>query len=803
MHQQLQQQQQPQLPHAAAKLPPMFQFRASSSPSSNSSKQQQQPFYAVMPGQSQQQQQRVLKQQQQQQHHLQQQQQHHHQFKQQQQQQQQPLVKSSGPSTARFYNTTFHPHSNQQQQQQHQRPLPIITIQQQPPPVHHLQQQQHSFQPHLKHHAHQKQQQQQQQQQPFKSSLPSPPLSATVVPSSPAIHQLVPMALPSSRVGGGVEVGKGKGGEKKAEMSVLNAARILWRVRFDDHHHPTGEGGHEGREGGVAEDGMEVEEEEEPGQGQGQCLEPEQGRHHTTSTRSLNETNNNSNNKNNNKRNKMNKKTNASSFHSDLTDDEHVPFTSTHHISLSTSVQSSSSSTTATTTTTTTTTVATANTVKKFGLVTPVQTPGGSPVRPSASSSDAAQKFSSGLDRRDSAIDLGFSSSSFSSTSTVERTKQDARRLLGMIVEREEEVVWGGGRGGNNGDVGVLGEESGEGRKRKWDGREDEDVVRVGEDGVVDGDGESEKKKRKKKKKKSKSKSKSDKRGHDDDCEVGMVPVGMDVDVCEDAATIGTSPTVRTDRSLPPKKQHKQQPKPSSTSSSKKDATALSSATFSTTSSSNEDEEEEARALAHIKSTTALAIQRRAVKLPVLPACVDMKAWFGDTRGAPSITWPKGGPMTFEDGTKGLDLLTKEEAVLCRTLRLWPEQYLKIKETVCGATFVRGCFKKKDVRRWFPIDVNKVNKLYDWFLELGWIPGEGDDEWERRREWVRTVEGSGKGDVAKVEGAGGENGEGECVSESVGASVSEEKKGEEEKGGQEKGEVVEGGSAAVAMDVCA
>ncbi|KAJ3189082.1 hypothetical protein HK101_008937 [Irineochytrium annulatum] len=145
---------------------------------------------------------------------------------------------------------------------------------------------------------------------------------------------------------------------------------------------------------------------------------------------------------------------------------------------------------------------------------------------------------------------------------------------------------------------------------------------------------------------------------------------------------------------------------------------------------------------AGMKSTAALALQRKSCKIPTLPAEVDM-GLYRDTSKAQVVQWPKGGPMTFSPDTPMLPLLTREEATLCRTLRLLPEQYLKIKDAVIGGTYTCRPFKKKEVRRWFPIDVNKINKLYDWFLDLGWIPVE-DSEWEARREWLR---GKG-GDVA-------------------------------------------------------
>jgi hypothetical protein len=122
-------------------------------------------------------------------------------------------------------------------------------------------------------------------------------------------------------------------------------------------------------------------------------------------------------------------------------------------------------------------------------------------------------------------------------------------------------------------------------------------------------------------------------------------------------------------------------------------------------------------------------------KKPTLPKEVDMTV-YRDTANAPVLTWPKGGPMSFGSDTPMMDSLTKEELVLCKTLRLFPMQYLQIKETVVGATYTRPPFKKKELRMWFPIDVNKLNKLYDWFLAIDWIPND-PKEWDRRAAWYK------------------------------------------------------------------
>ncbi len=77
--------------------------------------------------------------------------------------------------------------------------------------------------------------------------------------------------------------------------------------------------------------------------------------------------------------------------------------------------------------------------------------------------------------------------------------------------------------------------------------------------------------------------------------------------------------------------------------------------------------------------------------------------------------------MEFNSSVEGYAQLTPEEIQTCRILRLSPAQYLHIKATMLKAV-MKGPFKKRDAQGWFRIDVNKTNKLYDWFYHLGWIP---------------------------------------------------------------------------------
>ncbi|KAJ3266439.1 Transcriptional adapter ada2 [Chytriomyces hyalinus] len=124
--------------------------------------------------------------------------------------------------------------------------------------------------------------------------------------------------------------------------------------------------------------------------------------------------------------------------------------------------------------------------------------------------------------------------------------------------------------------------------------------------------------------------------------------------------------------------------------------------------------------------------RKHTAEAPVLPLQVDMSL-YKETKNATMVSWMKGGPLTFGTDTKCLDMLTAEEILVCRTLRLYPEQYIHIKHSVIAGTYTRPPFKKKELRKWFPIDVNKLNKLYDWFLELSWIP-RCESEWRQRNQ---------------------------------------------------------------------
>ncbi|CAK9435665.1 uncharacterized protein LODBEIA_P03920 [Lodderomyces beijingensis] len=68
------------------------------------------------------------------------------------------------------------------------------------------------------------------------------------------------------------------------------------------------------------------------------------------------------------------------------------------------------------------------------------------------------------------------------------------------------------------------------------------------------------------------------------------------------------------------------------------------------------------------------------------------------------------------------DLLSAEEKQLCATLRILPKPYLAIKNQLMKeAVKNNGVLKKKDARQTLKIDVNKASKIYEFFVQMGWI----------------------------------------------------------------------------------
>jgi hypothetical protein len=89
--------------------------------------------------------------------------------------------------------------------------------------------------------------------------------------------------------------------------------------------------------------------------------------------------------------------------------------------------------------------------------------------------------------------------------------------------------------------------------------------------------------------------------------------------------------------------------------------------------------------------------------------------------GWPETTW-RGNLQSLEElqrDTRWAELIL-EEQVICRTFRLFPKQLLDYKATLIERS-KDGPLRKRDIKKLFRLDVNKVSKLFDIGLLVGWI----------------------------------------------------------------------------------
>lgn len=70
---------------------------------------------------------------------------------------------------------------------------------------------------------------------------------------------------------------------------------------------------------------------------------------------------------------------------------------------------------------------------------------------------------------------------------------------------------------------------------------------------------------------------------------------------------------------------------------------------------------------------------------------------------------------------EGVHLLSEREKTLCSQLRLVPRSYLAIKDTLLGEYIRNGFLRRRRARELCKIDVNKTSKIYNFFIEMGWI----------------------------------------------------------------------------------
>ena len=70
----------------------------------------------------------------------------------------------------------------------------------------------------------------------------------------------------------------------------------------------------------------------------------------------------------------------------------------------------------------------------------------------------------------------------------------------------------------------------------------------------------------------------------------------------------------------------------------------------------------------------------------------------------------------------GTSLLEPRDFEICSMLRLYPLQFFQSRETLLRNYHLRGFYKKSAAQKMLHIDVNKTGKLYDHFVDRGWMP---------------------------------------------------------------------------------
>ncbi|CAI2172925.1 164_t:CDS:10 [Funneliformis geosporum] len=104
---------------------------------------------------------------------------------------------------------------------------------------------------------------------------------------------------------------------------------------------------------------------------------------------------------------------------------------------------------------------------------------------------------------------------------------------------------------------------------------------------------------------------------------------------------------------------------------------------------------------------------------------------------------------------EGVHLLSEAERKLCENLRILPKSYLVIKETILKE-WARsgGTLRRRQARDLIRIDVNKTARIYDFFIEMGWIRRISDNGYTTGE----IGGGNGNNDVTSIGVNGGKSG---------------------------------------------
>ncbi|KAJ3037861.1 Transcriptional adapter ada2 [Rhizophlyctis rosea] len=84
------------------------------------------------------------------------------------------------------------------------------------------------------------------------------------------------------------------------------------------------------------------------------------------------------------------------------------------------------------------------------------------------------------------------------------------------------------------------------------------------------------------------------------------------------------------------------------------------------------------------------------------------------------------GPAPIDvSNEEGVELLIPSERELCNNLRILPKAYLAIKDQLLKEYVAKGSLRRRQARQLIKMDVNKTSRLYDFFVEVGWIKLKG------------------------------------------------------------------------------
>ncbi|KAI8902897.1 hypothetical protein BC833DRAFT_645047 [Globomyces pollinis-pini] len=118
------------------------------------------------------------------------------------------------------------------------------------------------------------------------------------------------------------------------------------------------------------------------------------------------------------------------------------------------------------------------------------------------------------------------------------------------------------------------------------------------------------------------------------------------------------------------------------------------------------------RGITRVDTPTSSAVSTPNRTIQSLPPTSLLPAATGSRKAA--------NPLDISN-TEGVELLSDPEKNLCANLRLFPMAYMAIKDTIIKEYSLKGPLKRRAIRSLIKIDVNKTTRLFDFFLEMGWI----------------------------------------------------------------------------------